>query len=407
MVRTVSFVQSHTFNFEGSLFQEAITLADFDNDGTNELCIGNVAGDLAVFKENHLRWVTCNLGMITCLGVGDLKNKGANSLVVITGEGLCYIFDHDITNDIKQSDSSEEIDSKEIDLSQNYKQLFPLNIKQLIIADVTNRGANDLIVILDTIVRIYSWDDNADEKLRHQDKEMYNFDRQIDAITVNTSKDGSQSIFVCIPSEGIRILKAARTEKNKFLRWDRIAQNVKLSSPVTDAIGNVHSNLIGDNMVCFATLDGLLKMYHGDEELWSLALDNPVFALVKTDIDQDDTDEVVACSWDGLTFFVDHSKNCVRFKFEASVPIRAFCAGQYAMEGSNNKPALVYVTFSGDVVIFYDVQLTSLGVHTLNDYALDLTSMCDSEIMPSSKHRAKLISDLLQKNGLEKPPSTS
>ena len=395
MVRTVSFVQSHTFNFDGSLFQEAITLADFDNDGTNELCIGNVAGDLAVFKENNLCWGAHNLGMITCLGIGDIKNKGDNSLVVITGEGLCYIFDHDYNNELLSTESSQNT-GKTI-LSHSHKQRFPLNIKQLIIADVTNRGANDLIVILDTIVRIYSWDDDAEEKLKHQDKEMYNFERQIDAITVNTTRDGSQSIFVCIPSEGIRILKAARTEKNQFVQWDPLAQNVKLSSPVTDAIGNVRSSVGGgDNMVCFATLDGLLKMYHGDEELWSLPLDNPIFALVKTDIDHDDTDEVIACSWDGLTFFVDHNKNCVKFKFEASVPIRAFCAGQYAMKGSNNKPALVYVTFSGDVVIFYDVQLTSLGVLTLNDYALDITSVCDSENTPSQKHRAKIIRSLLK-----------
>ena len=390
MVRTVSFVQSHTFHFEGSIFQEAISLADFDNDGTNELCIGNVAGDLSVFKEDECRWCASNLGMITCLGVGDIKNKGSNSLVVITGEGLCYIFDYDYTTEIKSSENSCESNHRL--LNHNHKQRFPLNIKQLIIADVTNRGANDLIVILDTVVRIYSWDCDAEEKLRHQDHEIYNFERQIDAITINTSKDGLHSLFVCIPSEGIRILKAARTD-DVFVRWDPLAQNVKLFSPVTDVIGDIKSSVgDGDNMVCFATLDGLLKMYRGDEELWTLQLDNPIFALFKIDIDNDDTDEVIACSWDGLTFFVDHDKNCVRFKFEASVPIRAFCAGQYAMEGGNNKPALVYVTFSGDVVIFYDVQLTSLGVQTLNDFCIDFTPLCDPD---SNINRVKVIKSLL------------
>lgn len=394
MVRSVSFVQSHTFHFEGSIFQEAITLADFDNDGTNELCIGNVAGDLSVFKEDECKWRASNLGMITCLGVGDIKNKGSNSLVVITGEGLCYIFDYDYTAGMKSSENM--LESNQRQPNYNHKQKFPLNIKQLIIADVTNRGANDLIVILDTAVRIYSWDCDAEEKLKHQDHEIYNFERQIDAITINTSKDGLHSLFVCIPSEGIRILKAVRSagNDNSFVRWEPLAQNVKLLSPVTDAIGDIKSSIIGegDNMVSFATLDGLLKMYRGDEELWTLQLDNPIFALVKIDIDNDDTDEVIACSWDGLTFFVDPNKNCVRFKFEASVPIRAFCAGQYAMEGGKNKPALVYVTFSGDVVIFYDVQLTSLGVHTLNDYCIDLLPLCDSD---SSIHRVNVIKSLL------------
>ena len=40
---------------------------------------------------------------------------------------------------------------------------------------------------------------------------------------------------------------------------------------------------------------------------------------------------MVACAWDGLTFFVDHDKNCVRFRFEDNVTIKAFCAGQYAV----------------------------------------------------------------------------
>ena len=44
----------------------------------------------------ELKWRASNLGMITCLTVGDVKNKGANSLVLITGEGICYTFDHHI-----------------------------------------------------------------------------------------------------------------------------------------------------------------------------------------------------------------------------------------------------------------------------------------------------------------------
>ena len=53
----------------------------------------------------------------------------------------------------------------------------------------------------------------------------------------------------------------------------------------------------------------------------------------KTDIDSDRTEEVVACSWDGLTFFVDHHKNFVVYKFEESVNIRAFCVGKYSLVG--------------------------------------------------------------------------
>ena len=31
--------------------------------------------------------------LLSITGVGDIKNKGLNTLVVITGEGQCYLFD--------------------------------------------------------------------------------------------------------------------------------------------------------------------------------------------------------------------------------------------------------------------------------------------------------------------------
>jgi len=39
----------------------------------------------------------------------------------------------------------------------------------------------------------------------------------------------------------------------------------------------------------------------------------------------DGTEEVVACSWDGQTYFVNLSKEVVRFHFRENVA--AFCAG--------------------------------------------------------------------------------
>jgi len=40
----------------------------------------------------------------------------------------------------------------------------------------------------------------------------------------------------------------------------------------------------------------------------------------------DGTEEVVACSWDGQTYFVNLSKEVVRFHFRENVA--AFCAGE-------------------------------------------------------------------------------
>ena len=93
--RSLSFVERVDLDFSGTFSKEALLLADVDKDGDNELVVGNMNGELAVFKGKSSKpWRTCDhLGMITCLGVGDVCNVGKNLLVCMTAEGWCYIFD--------------------------------------------------------------------------------------------------------------------------------------------------------------------------------------------------------------------------------------------------------------------------------------------------------------------------
>ena len=93
-LRSPSLVKRLNLNFSGNLSSEALLLADVDNDGSNELVIGNVDGELAVFKGTSSKpWRTCSgLGMITCVKAGDVFNTGRNWLVCTTAEGWCYVF---------------------------------------------------------------------------------------------------------------------------------------------------------------------------------------------------------------------------------------------------------------------------------------------------------------------------
>lgn len=93
--RSLSLVKRVDLDFSGNLSQEALLLADVDNDGSNELVVGNVDGVLAVFKGKSSKpWRTCdNLGTITCVGAGDAFNLGRNFLVCTSAEGWCYVFD--------------------------------------------------------------------------------------------------------------------------------------------------------------------------------------------------------------------------------------------------------------------------------------------------------------------------
>ena len=65
--------------------------------------------------------------------------------------------------------------------------------------------------------------------------------------------------------------------------------------------------------------------------------------------------------------------------------------------GSKNLPTLVYVTFDGQVIVYFDVELTSLGIITLNDYDIHVGFLCKDEDVTPAK-RADAIRKLLDSN---------
>lgn len=101
--RSVSFVENLQLEISDNLFNEALLLADVDNDGDGELVVGQINGELSIFKGSYTKpWRSClHLGMITCVGVGDLWNQRENLLFCITAEGWCHIFHVSDVNNLK------------------------------------------------------------------------------------------------------------------------------------------------------------------------------------------------------------------------------------------------------------------------------------------------------------------
>uniref|UniRef100_A0A673IKR6 Integrin alpha FG-GAP repeat containing 2 n=1 Tax=Sinocyclocheilus rhinocerous TaxID=307959 RepID=A0A673IKR6_9TELE len=77
-MRSVSYVQRVSLDFTGTIFPHAICLGDADNDLLNELVVGDTSGKLYIYKNDDCKpWITRTcVGMLTCVGVGDVCNKG-------------------------------------------------------------------------------------------------------------------------------------------------------------------------------------------------------------------------------------------------------------------------------------------------------------------------------------------
>jgi len=196
-MRSVTFVQRISIELNGSVAQNAVLLADVDNDDEFELIIGTMEGDLNIYKgASGEVWKRCsNLGLITAIGVGDLLNKGRNVLVLATGCGWLYIFDF-----LEPTD--------EEDIEPSYRQRVPANIRDIIISDINDDGRWELIMSLtDRVVRMYRWNETVSPEffMEKRDSREMNYSSSHNMIstsdiTPSTRRQSSQLFgrFLCI-----------------------------------------------------------------------------------------------------------------------------------------------------------------------------------------------------------------
>lgn len=113
-----------------------------------------------------------------------------------------------------------------------------------------------------------------------------------------------------------------------------------------------------------ATLDGTIILVRDEIILWAMQVDHQIFALGRLDVTGNGSDDIVASAWDGQTYILDQSRNCVRFQVEE--PVAAFCTGNYSVLSGTKTPSLVYHTFSNKIYIFHDIVLPSLTIKSLS-----------------------------------------
>lgn len=216
-MRVASFVNHLEFELEGNINKNAICLGDIDNDGQNELIVGNEKGGLAVFKGECHRPVRVgtDLGMVSAVAVGDVFNSGRNVLVVVTGCGYCYIYDF-------EDDHLGESTEKKV-LQPVHAQRIPANIKVMLIGDVNGDGFSEMVVALtDRVVRTYRWVNSGEVvggkpygKLIGLNK--WELGDQIGGITFNQCKDGTPSLLVAQPGGTYFTLKVQPAGQDREL----------------------------------------------------------------------------------------------------------------------------------------------------------------------------------------------
>ncbi|KAM9030267.1 KICSTOR complex protein ITFG2 isoform 3-T3 [Ara ararauna] len=366
-MRSVSYVQRVALDFGGSLFPRAICLGDADNDTLNELVVGDTNGKLYVYKNDDSKpWAvrSCQ-GMLTCVGVGDVCNKGKNLVVAVSAEGWFHLFD--LTSPTsKHPDASghHELAAAE-EQKPVFKQHIPANTKVMLINDIDGDGKCELVVgYTDRVVRAFRWEDWS-ENSDHISGQLlllkkWLLEGQVDSLSVNPGPDGSPEMMVSQPGCGYAILLCTWDSEQQATTEGRDNSAPGSEAPIRDVIlhqtsGRIHNKNVSTHLIG-SIARGTLKLMEGaDKLLWSVQVDHQLFALEKLDVTGNGHEEVIACAWDGQTYIIDHNRTVARFQADENVS--AFCAGLYACKGGSNSPCLVYVSFNQKIYIYWDVQL--------------------------------------------------
>ncbi|MGH0115610.1 UNVERIFIED_CONTAM: hypothetical protein FKN15_037933 [Acipenser sinensis] len=321
----------------------------------NELVVGDTSGKLSVYKNDDSKpWLTRScVGMVTCVGVGDICNKGKNFVVAVGAEGWFHLFDLSVSPAKSESTNYQEVLFGE-DQKPSFTQHIPANTKVILISDIDGDGRSELVVgYTDRVVRAFRWEDSPDSSDIGSGQlvllKKWLLEGQVDSLSVNPGPEGVPELMVSQPGCGYAILLCTWNRKVPTETGEGASETPISEGATRDVIlhltsGRIHNKNVSTHLIgsisrgptdessrcgffALCTLDGTLKlMDSSDQLLWSVQVDHQLFALQKLDVTGDGREEVVACAWDGQTYIIDHNRTVVRFQFDENV--NAFCAAQ-------------------------------------------------------------------------------
>eukprot|EP00117_Sycon_ciliatum_P046615 scpid49581/ scgid33366/ Integrin-alpha FG-GAP repeat-containing protein 2 len=377
-MRYVSFVNRLELKVPGNVLAQALCLGDVDNDGLNELAVGNVSGSLFIFKGITSRHPLCiaeGLGLITCIGVGDVFSRQQNHLLCVNAEGQLYGFD---ITDVKRSSSVARIQPV-------FKQRLPPNTRTLLLANLGEQDPCTLVLgFTDRNVRAYRWADQGrlptDTTIlgKFVQADAWSFDGQVGSLSVTHSSDNQHHLLVVSQPGGCYVTLDCSHWQYRHRASSAVDESHPVSSSVYNLVQSKHypeapTEVVGSlqragsaeptDLITIATLNGSITLLANNKVQWQLHVGHQLFSLTKMDITGDGADEVVACAFDGFTYIVNHNRDVVRFQIDDS--LCAFTSGSFGVSADKATCSLVYLSLNGKLFVYYDVHLNSMVTSNL------------------------------------------
>lgn len=352
-------------------------------DGTPTLLVAQPGGTFMRIKCNsadcHPKETSCEAVDYQTLGISRMRNQNISTEIIgdlepgmtpfistLESKMSNYMPKDKLSKQNFADDSQlgiKTFKSASLEFKRNYSQPV-IRKNSLDMTDYTRNFTteNQQVVKFYNPVDSSSADDDVDGNFIGGNVILGEFDGEFNRKIKKKKKDMLLPSFKDFSINDRHKNKNNNNKNNNNIDASNINQHEKTYKDSSNTISN--ESAPKGKPYALATLDGTIMLVQDEIILWAMQVDHQIFALCRLDVTGNNSDEIIACAWDGQTYILDQQRHSVRFQFEE--PVRAFCTGNYNVTPGTSSPSLVYNTFNNKIFLYYDVILPSMTINPLN-----------------------------------------